>query len=105
MQIKTKQINFFEYDYEGDDKPGLLHDFLALVEEKVDSRTGRDIYTITRQQNMSDDFAHSVNMGCCALWHMFERWPDLAAVDNYKATQEVLDAVDPANGADWLDLP
>jgi hypothetical protein len=94
-QIKNGGLRFFDYDYKGDDQPGLLHDFLALIEEKIDSRTGRDIYTINRAQNRSDDFAQSVNMGCCALWHMTGQWPNVAELDNYKVDEDLLRAVHP----------
>ena len=97
-QIKKGRIRFFKYDYKGDDHPGLLHDFLALVEEKVDSRAGRDIYTITRQQNQSDDFAQAVNIGCCALWYMSGQWPNLAEIDKYTVSQELIDTVSPKAG-------
>jgi len=104
-QIKKGQLRFFEYDHQGDDHPGLLHDFLALVEEKVDSRIGRDIYTIIRQQNRPDDFAQAVNIGCCALWYMTGKWPNLAAIDKYAASDEVIDAVSPkVEDQDWEDL-
>jgi len=101
-QIKHRQIKFFAYDHHGEDDPGLLHDFLALVEDKVDSRTGRDIYTIIRQQNQKDDFAHSVNFACCTLWHITQSWPNLAEVDRYRANEDVLKAVEPrADQQDW----
>jgi hypothetical protein len=74
--IKLGLLNFFEYD-SGDNMPGLMGDFLALVEEKTESRLAGDIYTITRNLSLPDDFAHAVNIGCAALWHMFG-WPNYA---------------------------
>lgn len=104
-QIKNGGLRFFDYDYRGDDRPGLIHDFLALAEEKVDSRTGRDIYTITRMHGRSDDFAQSVNMGCCALWYMTGQWPNVAEMDNYRADEDVLRAVSPSIGdVVWDDI-
>ena len=49
---------------------------LALVQEKVDGLSGRDVYRITRAQGASDDFAHAVNIGATALWHSCNAWPD-----------------------------
>jgi hypothetical protein len=76
--IKLKMLRFFQYDYVSDDMPGLTHDFLALVEEKAQSRLSGDIYTITRNEMLSDDFAQAVNIGCAALWHANECWPNFA---------------------------
>ena len=76
--LKLQLIRTFEYDYQNDDSPGLLADFLALVEEKTESRTAGDIYTITRNPMLSDDFAQAVNIGCAALWHINDAWPNYA---------------------------
>ena len=102
-QIKSGKLMFFDYDYKGEDQSGLLHDFLALVEDKVDSRMGRDIYTIIRQQNMSDDFAQSVNFGCCALWHMTQTFPNIVDIEDYNISSAVLEAMHPENPT-WDDV-
>lgn len=76
--IKLKMVRFFQYDFKDQDQPGLIADFLALVEDKAQSRMGGDIYTITRNDMLSDDFAQSVNIGCAALWHANDCWPNFA---------------------------
>lgn len=76
--IKLDMLRFFKYDYVNDDNSGLMHDFLALVEEKNESRLAGDIYTIVRNQMLSDDFAQAVNIGCCAIWHINGSWPNFA---------------------------
>lgn len=76
--IKLKMVRFFQYDKIDQDRPGLISDFLALVEEKTPSRLSGDIYTITRNDMLSDDFAQSVNIGCAALWHTNDCWPNFA---------------------------
>jgi hypothetical protein len=73
--IKFGVVRFFDYDHKDKENPGLLRDFLALTEEKVETMTA-DRYVIRRIPSMSDDFAHSVNVGCCALWHATQSWPD-----------------------------
>lgn len=78
--IKLQLCLFFEYDFVDDDQPGLIADFLALVEEKTPSRYAGDLYSITKNTTLSDDFAQAVNLGCIALWHANEAWPDFAAV-------------------------
>jgi hypothetical protein len=76
--IKLDMVRFFEYDYVNADNPGLLHDFLALVEDKTTSRQASDIYTINRATGMTDDFAQAVNIGCAAIWHVNQAWPRFA---------------------------
>lgn len=75
--IKLGLVRFFKYDSENEKNPGLMKDFLALVEEKTESRLAGDIYTITRNLTMTDDFAHAVNIGCAAIWHTYG-WPNYA---------------------------
>lgn len=76
--IKLKQIRFFQYDWSSQDSPGLIADFLALAENKTDSRLGSDIYTITRNPLLTDDFAQAVNLGAAACWHITKSWPNFA---------------------------
>jgi hypothetical protein len=76
--VKLGLVRTFAYDYKTAESPGLLNDMLALVEEKTASRLAGDIYTITRDPMMSDDFAQAVNIGCSALWHANNAWPNYA---------------------------
>ena len=62
---------------------------MALVEEKSDTRTGVDNYTIIRDPARSDDFAQAVNIGCCTLWQMFGAWPDIASVEHLSIPPEL----------------
>jgi hypothetical protein len=78
--IKLKQVRFFQYDWSSQDSPGLVSDFLALVENKAESRLGGDIYTITRNTLLTDDFAQAVNIGCAAVWHVNNAWPNFAEI-------------------------
>lgn len=78
--IKLQRIRFFQYDWQSQDVPGLVADFLALVENKAESRLGSDIYTITRNTLLSDDFAQAVNIGAASLWHINQAWPNFAAI-------------------------
>lgn len=96
-QIKNQWIRFFRYDYRDANDTGLVYDFLGLVDEKVDSRIGRDVYTIIRDPNMRDDFAQAVNIGACAMWHSTDKWPNVAAINALQVPQSVLDAMHPMN--------
>lgn len=80
--IKTGLLRFFLYDHKDSEEPGLLHDFLALIENKISTRTRSDLYTIQRNPSMSDDFAQAVNLACCAMWQSFGQWPDFTSMEN-----------------------
>lgn len=90
-EIRKQRIRFFKYDFKNPGDPGVMHDFLSLVEDKTDSRIGRDIYTIIRKSNQPDDFAHTVNMGACALWYQSGNWPDLSIASKYEIPDNVFD--------------
>lgn len=104
QSIKYGLIRFFQYDYKSADDPGVLHDFLSLIEEKVDSRIGTDIYTIVRNPNSPDDFAHSVNIGAFSLWWMNGKLPDIAEAAKMKIPKRLLKHVHPVQKVDWEDI-
>ncbi len=103
-QIKSGWLRFFRFDYHSADDTGMVYDFLALVDEKVDSRIGKDVYTITRDPNMRDDFAQATNIGACALWHMSDNWPNIAAVSALRVPKDLLDAIHPESKDALLDI-
>lgn len=96
-QIRNDWIHFFQWDRLSNDDKGLISDFLALVDEKVDSRIGKDIYAVTRDPHLADDFAQAVNIGCCTLWHMSEKWPDIAGISSMRAAPEAIHAMEPVD--------
>lgn len=99
--IKLLQLRFFQYDWESQENPGLIADFLALIENKADSRSGSDIYTIQRNVLLSDDFAQAVNIGCSALWHVNQAWPNFAALAGLgQVSQKFVESQNPDNWAD-----
>jgi hypothetical protein len=100
--IKLRMVQFFKYDYKSDDVPGLLHDFLALIDEKRPGTHAGDIYLIKRAQGFTDDFAQAVNLGCASIWHANDAWPNFAIGANYRLTPQ---QVQVAGNADvgWTD--
>lgn len=94
--IKLARIQFFQYDFVDADNPGLLHDFLALVENKIETARGRDMYSIQRNPQFQDDFAHAVNFGCAAIWHR-HGWPNLASLANMQISAEQMQDISPHN--------
>jgi len=105
QMIKSGVLKFYQYDHVSNDDPGLLHDFLNLIEEKSDSRTGGDIYTIIRDPAGPDDFAQAVNLGVMGLSQMSGAWPDLAKYEEIEISDEALAAASPIQVRDWDDLP
>jgi hypothetical protein len=101
--IKLKVLQFFNYDYVNADEPGLLHDFLALIENKVETAAAGDLYTIIRNPMFKDDFAQAVNIGCCALWHSTGSWPNLAALANIQLSAAQIKAAAPPSDQTWDD--
>ena len=99
-QIKTRTLRFFQDDFINAEQPGLIRDFLALVEEKVDSRLGKDIYTIVRDPALTDDFAQAVNLGYIVLCQAMNLWPNVAAVQDLALDRAMLDALNPSD-PDW----
>jgi hypothetical protein len=73
--IRHKQLEFYACDYVNRDSPGLIFDFLSLVENVIEGTRGMDTYMIVREGRGSrkggkpDDFAQAVNIGCCALFY------------------------------------
>lgn len=76
--IKLGFFRFFEHDYVDDVNPGLIRDFLALIDEQVENHASNGPYIVRRQTGMSDDFAHAVNLGSLALWHHTGAYPNFA---------------------------
>lgn len=102
--IKNGGLRFFDYDHKGADGQGLLHDFLALIEDKASSRTGSDLYTIIKPDKMSDDFAQAVNIGCMALYQMSGHWPNVAILSKLEAEIAALEAANPMSASMWDEM-
>lgn len=78
MAIRARRITFFDYDYRDENSPGLLNDFTALVEDRIETPTGGGYRVRKLHESMTDDFAHAVNFACAAGWEMTNGWPDLS---------------------------
>lgn len=102
--IKLGILRFFQYDRESNENPGLINDFLALIENKVPTRAGSDLYTITRSAMLSDDFAQAVNIGCCTIWQRTQSWPNLAEVAQLKVSVEQMKHLAPDNPWEDMDI-
>jgi len=98
--IKQGHLRFFDYDFHGKDNPGLMHDFLALTSEVAHRVMGSDVLIIDREQGKSDDFAHAVNLGCCAGWSFYDAWPQVSKWNEYASLNELANMSDAIGGAE-----
>jgi len=73
--IRMGGMTSFQWDRESDEVPGLLGDFLSLIDEKNDSSVG-GYYVIKAAANMCDDFAQATTMATMACWHVNDAWPN-----------------------------
>jgi hypothetical protein len=101
--IKSLVIRFFREDYQNSENPGVLRDFLSLIEDKSDSPTGRGGYKILRDPAGPDDFAHSVNIGTMMLYHIQQQWPDLTKYEDITVTDDYLWELRDITLEDWND--
>lgn len=77
LAVRAGKVRFFDYDYVDPERPGLIYDFMALIEERLETPTG-GVYRIRRSATAgSDDFAHATNYGMSALWEYMQAWPDV----------------------------
>lgn len=100
--IRTREVKFFKWDKIDEDNRGLISDFLALVEQKIESSRAGDVYLINRAAAWPDDFAHAVNFACVGLWQREDKWPDLSGVSMPDMTQGQADAYAPMDP--WADI-
>ena len=89
--LKSGLLQLPEYESAKD----VTRDLLALMEDKHEMPGGSDVYLIRRQPKLSDDFAHSLNFGCVAIWHSKQNWPDLAAINQFKLSDDAIRQLEP----------
>ena len=92
--IRDNKLRFFRYDYRSADDPGLLHDFLALYEEKTERKSLGELYAIRRSATAPDDFAQAVNLGCFSLFQLSGKWPDFSKTDYLYIDPSILHGID-----------
>lgn len=89
--LKSGLIQLPEYESSRE----VTRDLLALTEDKHEVPGGADVYLIRRQPKLTDDFAHTLNFGCVAIWHAKKNWPDLATVNSMRLSEEALSRLEP----------
>lgn len=94
--IKAQHILFPEYESSKE----ITHDLLALFEDRREPPGKADIFVVSRNPKLTDDFSHALNFGCIGLWHaLMKRYPDLSRHMNIKLTKEQANFVHPPNPA------
>jgi hypothetical protein len=100
--IRSGVVRFFQDDYRGAHDPGVLRDFLTLIEDKKDSAAGRGQYKILRDPSGPDDFAHSVNIASMVAYQLQGKWPDLSAYEDIGISDEYAWALQNPTYDDWM---
>jgi hypothetical protein len=106
--IKLVYIRMFQHDYVSEENRGLQHDFLSLMENKIEAARGPDVYTIQRNPHFPDDFAHAVNFGACAIWNETKAWPNIAELAHLQLTVQQMNQINPVrpwSGGGYLGQP
>jgi hypothetical protein len=100
--IKSGILRFFQYDYKGSEDPGLLHDFLHLIEDKKETGFAKDKYKILRDPAGPDDFAQAVTIGTMMLFQMHGAWPNMAAYEDVEIDEDAVISARGVNPIDWI---
>ena len=88
--IRFGGLRFFRYDYRSKDQPGLVSEYLALNQERIAKSLGSEVAVVQSGSGRSDDFVQMTNIGCCALFHLTGRWPNLDALASLKVDEETI---------------
>jgi hypothetical protein len=91
--VKAENIRLPEYN----SSKTITHDLLSLIEDRREAPGRADIFLVTRNAKMTDDFAHALNFGCLAIWHTYNCYPDLSKAMSIKLTPSQADFVNPPN--------
>lgn len=94
--VKTKKMRFFNWDRISDENPGLISDFMALIQESTKTAAAGEIYRIDRMDEFSDDFAQAVNIGCVCIWNRTRKWPNIA-MNYYEMTMAQQESAEPSD--------
>jgi len=91
LMIKANKITLpdFESSHE------VTEDLISLVEDRKDTPMGHEIFFISRNPKIPDDFAHSLNFGASAIWHHNQSYPNLAEAHQLKLTAEQAELYSP----------
>lgn len=88
--IRLGEIRFFQYDYLNPNQPGLMHDWLSLIENKVDRQYANDAYAITHDPVKGpDDFAQACTIGAFGCFQMTGHTPSPAVRYRVPSTEEL----------------
>lgn len=102
--IKALKVKFPVWDSmvnvdHGSGEISLLEDFTYINLERIERPRGGDIMQITKSPKKSDDFVHSVNYACSAIWHdYFRNYPNIAEAEKLKMTDDQIGDSDPSMG-------
>jgi hypothetical protein len=100
--IRLGRLTFWNEEKTSNEEPGLIRDFLSLIEEKTTTMAAGEVYKIDCAEGCCDDFAQAVNIGCVAGWYRTGRWPDLIKTLDDAIKDGFIDDIAPEE-PDWDD--
>lgn len=98
--IRLGKLVFYEYDYKGDDDPGLVDHFLRLIEDRTSLELTGSFYRIVSNGMGPDDFAQAINIGCVCTWEINDAYPNFADAAHLQITPDVASMIGD-DGSDW----
>jgi hypothetical protein len=73
-----------------------IKDFLALVEETLQTPRGSDLFLVGKAQGVPDDVAQAINIGTCMIYHTVGRWPNVSGLRAINNAIRALQEADPS---------
>ena len=92
LMIKARRVTLPDYESSHE----VTQDLLSLIEDRKDTPSGRELFLITRNPKLPDDFSHSLNFACSAIWHRNQSYPNLAEAHQLRLTAEEAEVYSPS---------
>lgn len=74
--VRHGKVRFFNYDFRGEEDPGLVHDWNNYVANTLTSPTGKSVYrVVAAAEDVTTDFADASAMAIAFLYENFRAWP------------------------------
>lgn len=90
--IKVGYLEFPEFE----SSQPCIKDFLALIEETIQTPRGSDLFLIGKSQGVPDDVAQAINIGVCSIYHRLQKWPNIAGMRSVNNALRALRDADPS---------
>jgi len=97
--IKKQKVTLPDWETNNGETKDVLKDLLNIMQETRETPRGGEFTLMMRVPERRDDFAHSLNLACAAIWHVRGRYPSL--VSSGQPSPEDMRLMDPQT-ANWI---